>query len=388
MLAGGPSRIADSTFAVVANGASDGPPASALREFLVANGAARVTAVLHPLSAEDPPRHEIAVYERGAQVRRRSVRAPSRPPYTYPLDVAIPMRMQHVDGWFAFNNLVCARGLLARRARRAGRVVYWAVDFVPDRFGPGALTKVYDRLDRWCCRRADLRVEVSTAARAGRDQRHALVRTNSAPAHVAPIGAWLDRVATAPADGYKARRIVFIGHLVARMGVDVMVQALALLQQRGVEFVADVAGRGPLEAQLREQAAAAGLDGRLRFHGFIPDHRDLEALLGTGSVALAPYADVADSFTRFADPGKLKSYLAAGLPIITTDVSPTARELAQRAGAEVVDYDAHAFADAIERALASPQQWQERRAAALRYATGFDWNTILARALEAAGFVV
>ena len=33
------------------------------------------------------------------------------------------------------------------------------------------------------------------------------------------------------------------------------------------------------------------------------------------SVALAPYAPDPDSFTRFADPSKLKSYAAAGLPM-------------------------------------------------------------------------
>jgi glycosyltransferase involved in cell wall biosynthesis len=166
-----------------------------------------------------------------------------------------------------------------------------------------------------------------------------------------------------------------------------MLEALALLQERGVDFVADIAGRGPMEGELREQAAVAGLDGRLRFHGFIADHAKLDALVASGSVALAPYADDPDSFTRFADPSKLKTYLAAGVPIVTTDVPPTAHELAEHAGAEVVAYDAAAFADAIERALGSEEQWRERRAASLSYARAFDWNSILTRVLEAAGFV-
>ena len=57
---------------------------------------------------------------------------------------------------------------------------------------------------------------------------------------------------------------------------------------------------------------------------------------------------------RQADPGKLKVYLAAGLPILLTDVPPNAQELAAIGGAEIVPADAGAFADAIER-----QAWGE-----------------------------
>ena len=72
----------------------------------------------------------------------------------------------------------------------------------------------------------------------------------------------------------------------------------------------------------------------------MPDHRRVEELLAEASIAAAPSDPSETTFTRFADPGKLKSYLAAGLPIVLTDVPPNARELADEAGAELVPYDA------------------------------------------------
>jgi glycosyltransferase involved in cell wall biosynthesis len=203
---------------------------------------------------------------------------------------------------------------------------------------------------------------------------------------IVPIGAWLDRVPAVPEDGWKQRRVVYTGHLVPRQGVQTLVQALALLAERGVEFEAHIGGHGPLEPELRAAASRAGLDGRVRFRGFFPDHRQVEALLAESSVAVAPYDTAPDSFSRFADPSKLKSYLAAGLPTITTEVPPNAAELAAHAGTEVVAYEAGALADAIERALSEPEEWARRRAAALEYAQRFDWGAIFDAAVEAAGF--
>jgi glycosyltransferase involved in cell wall biosynthesis len=369
------------------NGTIESPPASGLLEYLVARGARQVTAVIHPLTIEDGDRHQIVTYLPEQPPHKRTFRLPARPPYSYPLDALLPLRAPRVDGWFAFNNLLGARGLLERRLGRAKTVVYWAVDFVPDRFGAGsAMTRTYDAVDAYCCRHADLRVELSRAALDGRDARHQLTNDASAPRVVAPIGAWLDRVPVTPEDGWRSRRVVFIGHLVERMGAQTVLQAMALLRERGVDVTADIAGRGPLEGQLRADAAELGLGDRVRFHGFISDHRELERLLAQASVALAPYNTRVESFTRYADPSKLKSYLAAGLPILLTDVPHNAHALASDAGAEVLEDAPSAFADAIERTLGDGAAWVRRRDAARDYARQFDWDNIVVNVLEAAGF--
>jgi glycosyltransferase involved in cell wall biosynthesis len=381
-----PRPIAASDFAIATNGVGDGP-AQALREHLVRGGARRVVTISHPLAREGDARHEIRVDEPGRRPRVRRVALPCRPPYTYPLDLVVPAWPPAVDAWFGFNGLAAARGLGARAVGRAGRVVHWCVDFIPERFGPGAITAVYDLVDRLCCRRADLRVELSQAAAEGRDRRHGMPPGRLAPVAVVPMGAWLDRVPVTAPDAVAARRVVFLGHLVERQGVGTLIDAIAALARRGAGVQADIVGQGELEPTLRRRAAEADLTDAVHFHGFVPDHRDVERVLATGSVAVAPYATRNDSFTRFADPGKLKAYLAAGLPILTTSVPPNAGELAAHGGAEVVPDDAEAFADAIQRTLASPEGWARRREAALAMAARYDWPTLLDPMLERLGFV-
>lgn len=382
-----PRRIEAARFAILAHGAADSPPASGLRDHLVRRGA-RVTTITHPLMPEDGDRHDVVTYAGGRRVRRRSARLPGRPPYTYALDALVPPWPPAVDGWFAYNNLLAARGIAARALGRADRVVYWAVDFVPDRFGPGTLmTRAYDRLDAWVCRRADHRVDLSRAALEGRAARHGLGPGAAAPAQVVPVGVWLDRVPQVPEDGWRARRVAFLGHLVPRQGVARLIEAVALMRGGGDAVVLDIAGRGPQEEELRGLAGRLGVADAVSFHGFLSDHRDVERFLAGASVAAAPYRDSPDSFTRFADPSKLKSYLAAGLPIVLTPVPHNAGELAREAGAEVVADDAGAIAAALGRCLASPEEWSRRRAAALTYARGFDWDTVLRGALARMGFI-
>ncbi len=366
--------------AIVSNGFADGP-AQALRDFLV-DGGASVTTVFHPLVPEGGRRHEIAVYEGGRQRAERRIALPLRPPVSFLLDPIVPLRMPAVDLWFGFNCLCAARGLVARRLRRATKVVYWCVDFVPDRFGRSPLTRVYDGLDATCCRRADARFELSAEASAARDARHHLAREAVAPVRVVPMGAWTQRTPAVSTDGWRRRHVVFLGHLVERQGVGLFLDALTELRARDAQVTATVVGGGPLEHELREQARRLGLEGVVTFFGFVEDHREVERTLAEASLAVAPYEPSPDTFSRYADPGKLKAYVAAGLPVLLTDVPPNAGTLAREAGAEIVGYDATALATAIERALDDGEEWTRRRASALRYAATFDWNHLLTDALD------
>lgn len=373
--------VEESSFLIVANGTPDSPPASGVRDYLAAT-ARELTTVFHPLNRDDPPVHRVARWRSGEQVEERELKRPSRPPLTYATDVLAPLVRPRVDGWLGFSNLSALHGIARRRAGLAGRVAYWAVDFVPDRFGPGApLSRIYDRIDRLASTRADLRVELTAAAREGRAERLGLGE-DAAPTHVAPVGIWLNRIERAPEDGWNTRKVVFIGHLVPRQGVATLVEAVALLP----DVTLEIAGRGPEEERLRALAAERGVADRVRFLGFLSDHRDVERLVASAAVAAAPYATDMESFTKYADPSKLRTYTGAGLPIVTTNVPPNADELAREAGASVVPFRAEPMAAAIAEILASPEGWQHRREAALTYAEGFNWARIVPEALAKLGF--
>jgi glycosyltransferase involved in cell wall biosynthesis len=373
------ARVEDSTFVISTNGFGDGP-AQALRDYLVRSGAATLTFVAHPLDRDSDNRHLVSTYQGGRLTEERAIAIPSRPPFTYPLDFVVPARLPRCDAWLGFNNLACLRGLARRRVGLAGRVFYWAVDFVPNRFGPGLVTRAYDGVDRFACRSADARIELSRAALEGRAAHLGL--SEAAPTLLAPTGAWLDRVPHVAADAWQRRRVVYLGHLVERQGVSTLLEALVRLP--GV--AADIVGSGPLAQSLRAQAESLGLADRVTFLGYVGQHSDVEAILAGGSVAVAPYVDSPDNFTRYADPGKLKSYLAAGLPIVLTRVPPNAAEIERAGAGRIVLDSAEALAAGIEALLTDSTAWRTASEAASAYALQFDWGRILGGTLRELGF--
>jgi phosphatidylinositol alpha-1,6-mannosyltransferase len=231
---------------------------------------------------------------------------------------------------------------------------------------------------------ANARVELSEAARAARNKRHGLSGP-SAYAHIVPMGSWTERVPTTPRDGYRNRMVVYLGYLGPGKGVELLPETLSLLRSRDEDVTLAVIGGGPLEAELRRLVEKFGLQDHLRIHGRIADHLEVERLLASASVAVAPYTDDDASYTPYADPGKLKAYVAAGLPIVVSDVPPNARELAANAGAELAAPTPAAIADAVSRTLADRDGWNARRDAALEYARGYDWTRLFAGLMASLG---
>lgn len=379
-------RIVGGTFAVVASGYADGPSQPLVR-FLNERGARSVVSIAHPLSPETAGEHVVQRFRDGVQTSRSVRRLPNRPPLTYAFDPIAQPLVGRVDGWFGFNCLATAEGLVRRRLGRVRHVVHWNVDFVPDRFGSSPLTKAYEWLDRRCCTHADGRVELSEAALDGRRRAYRLPPPG-ATTQIVPMGAWTDECPTTSAAQLDRPRAVFLGHLVERMGVDTFIEAMAGLARVHPELRADVVGGGPLLTHVRAHVSRRGLDDVVTVHGFVERFADVQRILAGAVIAVAPYAPDDTSFSRFADPGKLKAYLGASLPILLTDVPPNAQELATLGGAEIVASDAAAFAAAIATLLADPAEWARRHEDAHRHARRFDWDTMLQRSLPALGVLL
>src|SRR6185436_18348190 len=103
-----------------------------------------------------------------------------------------------------------------------------------------------------------------------------LVRTGVDPELFRPNGA-------SPAPG----RVLTVARLVPGKGIDVLVEALAELDRRGVAAELDVAGDGPDRDRLAEHIRARGLEGRMRLHGAASQERVRE-LLGRATAFCLP----------------------------------------------------------------------------------------------------
>lgn len=85
----------------------------------------------------------------------------------------------------------------------------------------------------------------------------------------------------------RSRELVVVGRLVSDKGVDLLLQALALLRQRGKAPRLSIIGSGPEEAALRQQVQTLGLQAQVRFAGSLVG-QPLVRALNAHRVAVVP----------------------------------------------------------------------------------------------------
>jgi len=166
----------------------------------------------------------------------------------------------------------------------------------------------------------------------------------------------------------EAGHVLSVGRLVAKKGFDVLVDALAELAARGIDFRATLAGEGEDRAAIEARVAERGLAQRVRLVGAV-DQDGVRALMGRAQVFALP-CRIGEDGNRDALPTVLLEAQAAGVPIVSTPVTGIPEILDDgAAGLLVPQDDARATADAIERLLADAAL-RERLAAAGRARCG------------------
>lgn len=147
-------------------------------------------------------------------------------------------------------------------------------------------------------------------------------------------------------------RILFLSNMVPEKGYFVLLEALALLRERGVDFRADFAGawlKPGTEADFAAEVRDRQLTGRVRHHG---------PLYGNDKTVLFRQSDVFafPTFYRFeCFPGVLLEAMAFGLPVVTTEEGGIPDIVADGVTGFVVPRrDARTLADRLERLARDP----------------------------------
>ena len=187
-----------------------------------------------------------------------------------------------------------------------------------------------------------------------------------APDAVAHVPAQLPRRAA------ETRRVVYAGQLYPWKGVDTLVRALAFLPRARLKIVGGLAEGDPHAQALRALARELALADRIDFTGFIPHHR-VAGAISDSAAAVIPLPD--NPMARyFTSPLKLYEYMAAGLPIVATDL-PAIREVLRhdQNALLVPPGDAPAMAAALDRLLSEPELAERLRSRAFEDVKDRTW---------------
>jgi colanic acid/amylovoran biosynthesis glycosyltransferase len=189
------------------------------------------------------------------------------------------------------------------------------------------------------------------------------------------------------AAGGEVFRLVCVCRLVPKKGVDVLIEALALLQERGVPAALTIVGDGPQLRSLTALAERLGLDAVVTFAG-PADAAGVRASLAAAHCAVLAARRAADGDSD-ATPTVLGEAMAMGLPVISTRLSGIPEIVPPAAGMLVVPEDSSALADAIAAMAAEPPERRREMGQAGRAFVLAHWNGArdahrLARVFQAA----
>lgn len=164
-----------------------------------------------------------------------------------------------------------------------------------------------------------------------------------------------------------ARTLLSVGHLIERKGHDIVIRALAFLENTDLLIV----GTGPEDAALRRLAAELGVASRVRFVGAV-EQRALKDYYGAADALV-----LASSREGWANV--LLEAMACGTPVVASDVWGTPEVVAApEAGVLMKARTPQALAAAVEHLFAHMPD----RAVTRRYAERFSWDATTAGQIE------
>jgi colanic acid/amylovoran biosynthesis glycosyltransferase len=151
-------------------------------------------------------------------------------------------------------------------------------------------------------------------------------------------------------------RLVSVGRLVEKKGIEDAVRAVRVLADRGVNVDYRVLGDGPRRERLAALVSELGLDGRVVLQGRHEQERVRDGL-DDADVLVAPSVTAADGDEE-GIPNVLKEAMASGMPVVATHHAGIP-ELVEDgvSGYLVPERDPIALAGALQRLANIPGQW-------------------------------
>ncbi len=145
--------------------------------------------------------------------------------------------------------------------------------------------------------------------------------------------------------------IGFVGTLKPWHGVDLLVDAFALLPQGAVPTRLLIVGDGPQGPMLRERSRALGIADRVVFTGAVDSDR-MPGLINSMDIAIAPYPQSQDCYFS---PLKVFEYMACGRAIVASRIGQVCDVLTDGVdGILCLPGDAPALRRAIAQLISAP----------------------------------
>ncbi len=357
-----------------------GPPQD-IRDYLRSK-VKRIYYIEHPFPYASDHRSSCTVYEDG-RVKSRIFTPQIIGPeiIIYMIDILITwyflLRItEKIDLCIALDNLNIFSVLPFKKLGMIKKLIFYTIDYMPTRFQNKMLNTVYHFIDRIACYQSDAMLILSERMIAARKQ-HNVDSTRSAPSILLPMGAHLSEINILPVRKIHRHHIVYVGYLTEKQGVQLVLKSLPRIISKIPDIQFIIIGQGEYERKLKELTRHLHITDHVIFKGFIDDQKQVQHILCTSAVGVAPYPPVLNNYTFYTDPGKPKLYLGCGLPVVITDVPAIARVIQSAHAGLIVEYTIKSIVKALVTLLSSDTLYTEFRKSAIELSKQYDTHELI-----------
>jgi len=280
------------------------------------------------------------------------------------------------DLYIGSNNLNAFSGIFLKKLGLVKKCVFYTVDFVPNRFSNPLLNNIYLWIDGFCTKFCDETWILSPRVIEGRHKYLGLGKKYDKKQILVPEGVWFSRIRRKPFSKINKTTAVFVGHLVERMGVQKVIEAIPEILKKMPNFKLIIIGKGDYEGQLKSLVKKLKIEKNVEFTGYIENHKEVENLIASCAIGIACYKEDLSSFTYYAEPAKTKVYMGAGLPVVMTDMFYNAYDIEKAGAGKVVAYNQKSIAKTIVEMLSNDKKLSDYRENALNFIKNYDWVKI------------
>lgn len=363
-------------------------PAYDLKEYFL-NQKNELLFIGHPLFyKEDRPGSFFEFYKNGSLTKKIKHKNRKIPPIlSYIKDFFLSVYWilktgKKYDLIICLDNLNALTGLFLKNIGIVKKVIYYTIDFTPERFDLKILNAFYHYIDKLCVKYCDSIWNVSPRIAEGREKIRGLKKEIFNKQIVVPIGIWFDRLKRKSFEDIEKNTIIYAGGLDKHQGVQIMLEAIPKIIKKIPDFKFKIIGLGDYEKNLKNKIKELTIEKYVDFIGYLEKHADVENELAKCSLAVAMYDKEITKWSYYADPSKIKSYLSAGLPVITTGVTYIGKDLEKNRCGFVIEYDSKILAEKVVELLQNRDLLKEFRENAINFSKDLDWNNILNKALN------
>lgn len=288
-------------------------------------------------------------------------------------------KIHRVDIFIGVGNINALVGIYLQKIGLVKKTIFYCIDYVPVRFANKIINKIYHLIDKYVVENATVVWNLSPRMIEGRQERWG---RNLGKQIVVPIGIWYDRISKNRSDEVHRNEIVYLGTLLEKQGLDLCIEAIDDLRHVIPTIRLSIIGSGPYEKTLRNKVSQLGLGKHVFFEGYVKSHTEVERRVSQASLALAMYDKTKDTFSYYADPGKVKVYLACGVPVLITDIPFIARQIQEQRCGFLIEYDKETIVQIIKTYLKQPNMMKSYKENAEKFAKNFDWPAVIKNAFE------